>query len=127
MTRTELNRIQTMLDSKSAELARALRRRDGISIDRAPDELDEVQFAADRDLTTRNLERGSNLLRSVRGALDRIADGTYGTCLECEEEISHKRLQAVPWATLCLACQERTDHPHQPRVGYQKRPLRQSA
>jgi len=127
MTRTELNRFQTMLHSKSAELARELGRRDGIAIDRAPDELDEVQFAADRDLTTRNLERGSNLLRSVRAALDRIADGTYGTCLECEEEISHKRLQAVPWATLCLACQEQTDHPHQPRVGYQERVLRQAA
>ena len=127
MTRSELNRFRMILDSKGAELARELRRRDGIAVDRTPDELEEVQFAADRDLTTRNLERGSNVLRSVRAALERIAEGTYGTCLDCEEEISHKRLQAVPWATLCLACQEQTDHEHQAGVGYQERVLRRAA
>jgi DnaK suppressor protein len=127
MTRTELNRFRTMLNSKSTELARQLGRRDGIAIDRAPDELDEIQFAADRDLTTRNLERGSNLLRSVRAALDRIAGGSYGTCLECEEAISHKRLEAVPWATLCIACQEQTDHHHHPGFAYEERWVRRAA
>ena len=127
MTRTELNQFQTMLKAKGAELARALQRRDGIAIDRTPDELEEIQFAADRDLSTRSLERGSNVLRSVRAALDRIADGSYGTCEECEEEISHKRLQAVPWATLCIGCQEQTDHEHQAGVGYKERVLRKAA
>jgi DnaK suppressor protein len=36
-------------------------------------------------------------------------DGTYGICLCCEDPISVKRLQAVPWAELCLGCQERSD------------------
>ena len=109
MTRTELNQFLTLLKAKNAELARAMGKRDGMAIERTPDALDEIQFAAARELTTRNLERQSELFRTVREALDRIADGTYGTCLNCDEEISHKRLHAMPWATLCIACQEWAD------------------
>ena len=47
------------------------------------------------------------LLREVQDALRRIAQGTYGTCYECEEPISAKRLDAVPWARFCVACQEK--------------------
>jgi DnaK suppressor protein len=91
------------------DASRALGRREGLAIERTPDALDEVQFASARELSTRNLERESGLLRQVRAALDRIADGTYGACLHCDEEISQKRLKAVPWATLCIACQEQSD------------------
>jgi DnaK suppressor protein len=48
-----------------------------------------------------------HLLREVDGALRRIEEGTYGTCAECEEPISPKRLKAVPWARYCVTCQER--------------------
>jgi DnaK suppressor protein len=82
---------------------------EGLRIERTPDALDETQFSAARELSTRNLERESSLLREVRAALDRIADGSYGTCLQCEEEVSRKRLKAMPWATLCIACQEVAD------------------
>jgi DnaK suppressor protein len=109
MTRTELNKFQTILTEKQVELARAAGRREGIAIERTPDTLDQIQFAAARELTTRTLERQSELLRNVYAALDRIAEGSYGTCLECDEEISHKRLQAMPWATLCITCQESAD------------------
>jgi DnaK suppressor protein len=86
-----------------------------------------VQFAASRELSTRNLERESSLLRQVRAALDRIADGTYGACLQCEEEISPKRLKAVPWATLCIGCQEQADRNRQPGFEYAERFLRDAA
>lgn len=46
------------------------------------------------------------LLREVQGALRRIENGAYGTCNECEEPISVKRLNAVPWARYCVTCQE---------------------
>jgi DnaK suppressor protein len=49
------------------------------------------------------------MFTNVRAALGRIAHGTYGKCLDCDEEISHKRLTAVPWATLCIVCQESAD------------------
>jgi len=127
MTRTELNQFLTILTAKQADLARANGRRDGIAIERTPDALDEVQLAAERELTTRSLERESRLLRNVRAALGRIAEGTYGTCFECEEEISHKRLRAVPWATLCIACQEEADEKLGQRFASQERVLMDAA
>lgn len=42
-------------------------------------------------------------------ALARIELGTYGRCLECGEEISAKRLDAVPWASLCVSCQKQME------------------
>lgn len=47
------------------------------------------------------------LLREISDAVERIEQGTYGVCLECEEPISVKRLDAVPWARYCVTCQER--------------------
>lgn len=46
------------------------------------------------------------LLREISDALRRIEHETYGTCMECEEPVSIKRLDAVPWARYCVACQE---------------------
>jgi DnaK suppressor protein len=46
------------------------------------------------------------LLREVSDALQRLAHGHYGVCMECEEPISVKRLEAVPWARYCVKCQE---------------------
>jgi DnaK suppressor protein len=46
------------------------------------------------------------LLREISSALHRIDDGTYGTCPECDEPISAKRLDALPWARFCVKCQE---------------------
>lgn len=46
------------------------------------------------------------LLREISDALHRMEHGAYGVCLECEEPISSKRLDAVPWARYCVTCQE---------------------
>ncbi|HKE21387.1 MAG TPA: TraR/DksA C4-type zinc finger protein [Bryobacteraceae bacterium] len=46
------------------------------------------------------------LLREIADALHRIENDTYGICPECEEPISNKRLDAVPWARYCVSCQE---------------------
>ena len=46
------------------------------------------------------------LLREVNDALLRLDHGTYGVCAECEEPISTKRLDALPWARYCVTCQE---------------------
>jgi DnaK suppressor protein len=47
------------------------------------------------------------LLREISDALLRIDHGTYGVCAECEEPISPKRLDALPWARFCVPCQEK--------------------
>ena len=46
------------------------------------------------------------LLRQIGDALHRMDVGHYGVCPECEEPISSKRLDAVPWARYCVTCQE---------------------
>src|SRR5690348_7346395 len=46
------------------------------------------------------------LLHEIGDALRRMDHDHYGVCLECEEPISAKRLEAVPWARYCVTCQE---------------------
>lgn len=109
MTKTELNKYREILEARQAELAGVLRNRDGITIEKSPDALDEVQNAAERELAIRNLDRESNLLRNVRAALRRMDEGMYGICVHCEEDINPKRLNAVPWTPFCITCQEAAD------------------
>lgn len=109
MTNAELKSYKNTLEAKESELLGALRNREGIEIEKSPDALDEVQRAAERELAIRTLDRESSLLRNVRSALNRIEEGTYGICLHCEEDISVKRLNAVPWAPFCISCQEQYD------------------
>ena len=109
MTKTELNKFKKILEAKQDELEQIVRKRDAITIEKSADALDEVQHAAERELAIRNLDRESNLLRNVRSALRRIEDGSFGVCMHCEEEISPKRLAAVPWTPLCIQCQEQAD------------------
>jgi DnaK suppressor protein len=109
MNQTELNKYRATLEARQTELSAGLRNREDIAIEKTPDALDEVQLAGERELAIRNLDRESNLLRNVKGALGRIADGSYGVCLHCEEEIKPKRLDAVPWTKYCIKCQEAAD------------------
>ncbi len=109
MTKTEINKYKKILENKQDELEQIVRNRDAITIEKSADALDEVQHAAERELAIRNLDRESNLLRNVRSALRRIDDGSFGVCLHCEEEISPKRIAAVPWAPFCIQCQEQAD------------------
>ncbi len=51
-------------------------------------------------------EKGAALYRSIRAALERIENQTYGYCTSCGCYINRKRLDALPWAELCLDCQE---------------------
>src|SRR3954470_6529681 len=109
MTKTELNKFKKILEAKQEELERVVRNRDAITIEKSADALDEVQNAAERELAIRNLDRESNLLRNVRAALRRIDDGSFGVCVHCDEEISPKRVAAVPWTPYCIQCQEAAD------------------
>ena len=109
MIKSELNKYRKLLKAQQSELVHLVQNRDGIAIEKSPDSLDEVQHATERELAIRNLDRESNLLRNVRAALRRIEEGSFGVCLHCEEDISPKRLAAVPWTAFCIQCQEIAD------------------
>jgi DnaK suppressor protein len=106
---TEMCGFQETLERQEAELVRVLRTRDDIAIEKSADQMDEIQYASERDLAIRNVDRESALLRNVRAALRRIHDGSFGTCTECEGAISPKRLAAVAWAPRCIHCQDAAD------------------
>ena len=110
---TGMGGFQEILERKAAELVQVLRKRDGIAIEKSADQMDEIQYASERDLAIRNVDRESNLLRQVKAALRRIPDGSFGTCIECESAISPKRLAAVPWAPRCFQCQDAADREEQ--------------
>jgi len=109
MTKAELEKLKNRLEVKQTELSGALRNRDEIAIEKASDAIDEVQLAGERELAIRTLDRDSNMLRQIRRALARVSEGSYGVCLHCEEDISPKRMNAVPWAVYCIKCQEQID------------------
>lgn len=101
--------FQEILEKREAEFARALRSMDDIAVEKSADQMDEIQHATERDMAIRNVDRESNLLREVKAALRRIHDGSFGSCISCDEAISSKRLAAMPWAPRCVQCQEAAD------------------
>ena len=109
MTNAETKKYREILEAKQSELIYLLRNREGIEIEKSPDALDEVQRASERELAIRTLDRESSLLRNVRAALQRIDRGQFGFCMHCEEDISVKRMNAVPWTPYCIECQEQFD------------------
>jgi DnaK suppressor protein len=98
-----------ILESQLRESASSRGLSDSIHIQQFADPLDMAQEAVERDVAVQILDRETALVRRLRSAIERIQDGTHGICLECEEEIAPKRLKAIPWAELCIDCQERAD------------------
>jgi DnaK suppressor protein len=106
---TDVAGFQEILERKQAELTWILRNRDGIAIEKSADQMDEIQYASERDLVIRNVDREYTLLGQVKAALRRIHDDSFGACIECNSAISPKRLAAVPWAPRCIQCQDAAD------------------
>ena len=88
MEKIDINGFRTLLTIKNVELTSKLTK---------------------RETATHNPELESKMLREVRTALTRIEYGSYGICLNCDEEISIIRLRAAPWTSLCIGCQELVD------------------
>ena len=58
----------------------------------------------DRELDYTLEENSEHVLGEIDAALKRIDEGTYGTCTNCGKPIPEERLEARPWATLCIGC-----------------------
>ena len=54
-------------------------------------------------------ENSEQVLAEIDRALQRIDDGTYGTCVSCGDEIAPARLEVNPWASLCIDCKRRAE------------------
>jgi len=104
-----LKSVRQLLESRLKEATQTEGSLESIRIQQVADPVDMTLQAAERELAMRGLDRRAGLMRKLRSAIDRIEDGTYGVCLECEEEIAPRRLKAIPWAELCIQCQEAAD------------------
>jgi RNA polymerase-binding transcription factor len=83
-----------------------------ITVENTEDEGDLATISHDRDLLY-NLHEGSFArLRFIQQAMKALDRGQYGECVRCGKDINEKRLVAVPWATLCIQCQEETEAEH---------------
>jgi len=73
------------------------------------DEVDEIQANERREIGFATRELLVGRVNRLSAALDRLNDGEYGTCVECEEPISPARLQALPEVQTCVQCQDRLE------------------
>src|SRR5581483_9661700 len=54
-------------------------------------------------------ENSTRMLAAIDASLQRLDDGTYGTCSACNREIAEQRLEAYPWASLCIDCKREAE------------------
>ena len=77
------------------------------------DSTDQASLESDRAFLLRIRDRERKLISKIDEALNRIQNGTFGTCMECGEPISQKRLEARPETTLCIECKESAEEQEQ--------------
>jgi DnaK suppressor protein len=73
------------------------------------DPIDLSGFTASKESLFARASQDRGRLRLIQRALERISDGSFGICVECEGPIGLKRLQALPWASHCIQCQEQAE------------------
>ena len=66
---------------------------------------DAAQDGVDDEMVSRLAQTESHELQAIETALARMREGRYGVCVDCGENIPLPRLQALPYATLCISCQ----------------------
>ena len=86
------------------------------------DEIEEISSVSDNhpfETATATLDRqidftleenSGQVLTEIDAALKQIDDGTYGTCTGCDGQIAEPRLEAYPWASLCIDCARKAEH-----------------
>lgn len=73
------------------------------------DPADRATVESDRAFTLRIRDRERRLIKKIRGALQRMEDGIFGTCDDCGEEIGVPRLKARPVTKLCINCKSKQE------------------
>ncbi len=77
--------------------------------DNADDFADRANNSFNRELMFSLSDNERQILIRIDDAFQRLDDGSYGICAHCSEPIGLPRLQALPWASYCIGCQEREE------------------
>ncbi len=104
--RAQLTQWRDFLISESRRKHKQLHRENS----RVPDILDQVAENTSRNIDYINGYRSLLIIRQIDAALERIEDGSYGYCLQSEEEIGLRRLLAWPIATLNIEAQKELEY-----------------
>ena len=108
MNRDELEKYRERLLTLRRDLAGGVStlRAEGLALgtDGTQDVADEAANTYARQMLLGMSERERAMLREIDAALDRVDDGSFGTCEECGDPIGEARLRVVPHATLCVDC-----------------------
>jgi DnaK suppressor protein len=110
LKKTELKRFKQMLEERRDQIIQnaqsTLAEDMTLDANDLPDEMDLASSEYLQSFTFRLRGREKVFLEKIEKALAKIKDETFGTCEECGEEISIKRLEARPETGLCIKCKE---------------------
>ncbi len=113
MDQKKLKLFRERLLLKKQEILEAYRKNKSYGMEADGEATQDVADKAANSYTKEFLFSLSNTereqLQMLDEALARIEGRRYGFCASCEEEMNQKRLEAVPWARLCIACQEKQE------------------
>lgn len=111
MKKSELSQHKKALVAKKEELERSIGQKGiltgGQGTDGHGDFADRSAAASEEEISIQLKQTDAKLLRAIEDALQRVEAGTYGNCIDCDEEISSARLKAVPWTKVCISCKEK--------------------
>ena len=113
MRKSDQQRFGKILDGMKTELLENAKRAVAGDVhldpDDFPDEIDSASSESELAFIGRLRERERALIRKIDSALRKIADGSYGRCTSCEEDIGAARLKARPVADLCIDCKSQQE------------------
>ncbi|MBI5100601.1 MAG: TraR/DksA C4-type zinc finger protein [Nitrospirae bacterium] len=101
-----LKKKEAIVKEAKDEIAKYVSGENRQLVDTAVDEGDWATVDISEDINLMRLDAHRRLMLEIDEALRKIREGTYGICEECGEEISEKRLNVMPAATLCISCKE---------------------
>ena len=112
MDAKKLDYFKDKLLTKQLSLINMVQRTEGYGREKDGNTQDMADMAVESYTKEFNFGKSSgdrHVLQLISEAIARIEDQSYGTCVHCENEINPKRLEAVPWTTLCIQCQDRQE------------------
>lgn len=109
MEQSDIERLRQKLELQRHETEQFLRRleQEAKSLDAAAtqDSADQGVISLSKESLFERSSQRRTVLRLIEAALNRIADGSFGRCVGCGDQIQDRRLQALPWTQFCLQCQ----------------------
>jgi RNA polymerase-binding transcription factor len=114
MEKDKLEHYRKLLEARRVQLRQSVARteedgRAAQTADSAQDIADHASSSYQKEFLFAQSSSERRLLQMVERALFNINEGTYAECEQCGDAINERRLEAVPWARHCIACQEKLE------------------